>query len=335
MAEETKTPVIDEALFTAASKEEREGVQSMREPTTYWQDVRKKFRANRVAFVSLIFIAVIILLSFIGPLFSHYTYSQQVKGSEYILPFTRMDHILGTDNLGRDEFVRLMYGTRISILIGVVASIMVVIIGVIYGAVSGYFGGIVDNIMMRIVDVIYSVPALLVIILLSVILSAPLKQFCDTHSSLTLVRTMGAGLISLFITFALLYWVDMARMVRGQILSIKEAEYVSAAKALGAGGWRVIRKHLIPNSMGVIIVTGTLNIPTAIFTEAFLSYLGIGVSAPLCSLGSLASDALNGIYTYPRFLIMPSVLISLVILAFNMIGDGLRDALDPRVKGKK
>jgi oligopeptide transport system permease protein len=335
MSEEVKAPVIDDALFAPASKEEREGVQTMREPTTYWQDVRKKFRANKVAFISLIFIGVIIVLSFVGPLFSQYSYSQQVKGSEYIAPFTRMDHILGTDSLGRDEFVRLMYGTRISILIGVVASIMVVIIGVIYGAVSGYFGGVVDNIMMRIVDIIYSVPSLLVIILLSVILAAPLKQFCDTHASLTLVRTMGAGLISLFITFALLYWTDMARMVRGQILSIKEAEYVSAAKALGAGGWRVIRKHLIPNSMGVIIVTGTLNIPTAIFTEAFLSYLGIGVSAPLCSLGSLASDALNGIYTYPRFLVMPSVLISLVILAFNMVGDGLRDALDPRVKGKK
>jgi oligopeptide transport system permease protein len=325
---------IDRSLFVPASKEEREGVQSMREPTTYWQDVRKKFAKNKVAFISLLFIIFIILLATFGPMFSHFTYAQQVKGSEYISPFTNAAHPLGTDALGRDEFVRLMYGARISMLIGIIASVMVVIIGVLYGAISAYFGGIVDSIMMRIVDIIYAIPALLIIILLSVILQPPLRAFFDAHRSFTIVNAVGPGLLSIFITFGLLYWVDMARMVRGQILSIKETEFVNAAKAVGAKPWRIITKHLIPNSMGVIIVTATLNIPTAIFTEAYLSFLGLGVSPPMCSLGSLASDSLNGIYSFPLFLVMPSVLISLIILAFNMVGDGLRDALDPRMKGK-
>jgi oligopeptide transport system permease protein len=325
---------IDRSLFVPASKAEREGVQSMREPTTYWQDVGNKFRKNKVAFYSGVFIVFVILLAAFGPMFSHFTYAEQVKGSEYITPLTNAAHPLGTDALGRDEFVRLMYGARISLLIGIVASIMVVVIGVLYGSISAFFGGWVDNIMMRIVDVIYAVPALLIIILLSVILQPVLRAFFDAHRSLTFISSVGPGLFSIFITFGLLYWVDMARMVRGQILSIKETEYVSAARALGAKPWRIITKHLIPNSMGVIIVTATLNIPTAIFTEAFLSFLGIGVSPPMCSLGSLASDALNGIYTYPLLLVMPSVLISLIILAFNMVGDGMRDALDPRMKSK-
>jgi oligopeptide transport system permease protein len=265
---------------------------------------------------------------------SQFNYAEQIKGQEYIAPFTNWTHPLGTDSLGRDEFDRLMVGVRISMLIGVVATFMVVIIGVIYGSVSAYFGGWVDTAMMRIVDIIYAVPALLIIILLQVILQQPLLNFFNAHKSLTALQSIGPGITSIFITFALLYWVDMARMVRGQILSIKEAEYVSAAKALGARPWRIITKHLIPNSMGVIIVTATLNIPTAIFTEAYLSFLGLGVSAPMCSLGSLANDALDGIYTYPIYLILPAVLISLIILAFNMVGDGLRDALDPRMKRK-
>lgn len=326
---------VTDALFVPASEEERRGVQTMRAPTTYWQDVRKKFKNNKVAFVSAIFIVFIVLLAMFGPLLSHYTYAEQIKGSEYIPPFTRFDHILGTDGLGRDEFVRLMYGARISLLIGIVASLMVVIIGVIYGAISAFFGGWVDSLMMRIVDIIYSVPSLLIIIMLQVVLSEPLIRFFDAHRSLTIVQTVGPGLLSIFITFALLYWVDMARMVRGQILSIKETEFVSASKALGAKPWHIITKHLIPNSMGVIVVTATLNIPTAIFSEAFLSFLGLGVSAPMCSLGSLTSDALDAIFTFPVYLVMPSILISLIILAFNLVGDGLRDALDPRMKSKK
>ena len=332
--QQTATPVPASDLFVPATREEREGIQTMRTPTTYWQDVRSRFAKNKVALVSAVFIVLVILVAFIGPLLSPYQYDEQIKGSELIAPFTNMAHPLGTDNLGRDEFVRLMFGARISMAIGVVASFMIVIIGVIYGAVSGYFGKWVDNLMMRIVEIISSIPSLLIIILLSVVLSAPLRAYLNAHPTLSALRAIGPALLSIFITFALLYWTDMARMVRGQILTVKETEYVNAAKALGAGHWRIITHHLIPNSMGVIIVTGTLNIPTAIFSEAYLSFLGLGVTPPMCSLGSLASDALNGIYSYPYLLILPSVLISLIILAFNLVGDGLRDALDPRMKSK-
>ncbi|CDZ24342.1 ABC-type transporter, integral membrane subunit [[Clostridium] cellulosi] len=323
---------ISDELFVPATKEEREGIQVMREPSSYWKDVYKRFCKNKVAVVSFWFIVVVILVSIIGPYISPYRYDQQIKGSEFIRPFVNWSHPLGTDNFGRDVFVRLMMGARISLAIGIVASLMILVIGVIYGAISGYFGGWVDNIMMRIVEIISSIPSLLIIILLSVVISPNLRAYLDAHPNNTFLKTIGGSLLCIFITFALLYWTDMARMVRGQILSVKNEEYVAAAKALGAKPGRIIRKHLLPNSMGVIIVTATLNIPTAIFTEAYLSFLGLGVSAPMCSLGSLASDALSGIYSYSYLLICPSILISLIILAFYLIGDALRNALDPRMK---
>lgn len=325
---------ISNELFVPASKEEREGVQSMREPSSYWHDVYKRFSKNKVAVVSFWFIVAIVILAIVGPIFSPYKYDQQIKGSEFLRPFKNWSHPLGTDGLGRDEFVRLMFGARISLAIGIVASFMVVIIGVIYGAISGYFGGWTDNIMMRIVEIISSIPSLLVIIILSVVISTPLRSFLDAHPSYTILRSIGGSLLCIFITFALLYWTDMARMVRGQILSVKNEEYVNAAKALGARPGHIIRKHLLPNSMGVIIVTATLNIPTAIFTEAYLSFIGLGVSPPMCSLGSLANDALEGIYSYAFLLICPSIIISLIILAFYLVGDAMRNALDPRMKNK-
>lgn len=331
MSETTKTDEITKDLFAPASESERLGVQSMREPVSYWQDAWRRFKKNKVAIISAIFIVLISLLAIFGPVFAKYDYAQQIRGDEYIAPFVSWKHPLGTDDLGRDLFVRLMYGARISLAIGVVTSVMVVIIGVLYGTISAYFGGKVDLIMMRVVDVLYSVPVLLVIILLQIILKDPLKQLFSGNQTLSII---GPGLFSIFITLSLLYWMDMARMVRGQILSLKQQEYVNAAKALGAKPWHIMRKHLIPNCVGVIIVTAMLNIPTAIFTEAFLSFIGLGVSAPMASLGSLANDAIDSIYTYPYLLILPSVLISLIILSFNLVGDGLRDALDPRMKNK-
>ncbi len=322
---------ISDDLFIKASEEERAGIQVMREPVTFWQDAWRRFKKNKLAVVSAVFIIAIIFLAVFGPLCSSYKYDQQIRGSEYLLPFHSFAHPLGTDNFGRDMFVRLMYGARISLAIGVVASFMVVIIGVIYGTISAYFGGKVDTIMMRIVDIIYSVPSLLVIILLNIVLRETLKSTFENNAFLS---SIGSPIISIFITFALLYWVDMARMVRGQILSLKQLEFVNAARALGAKPWRIMSKHLIPNSIGVIIVTAMLNIPTAIFTEAFLSFIGIGVSAPKASLGSLANDALDSIYSHQYLLILPSILISLIILSFNLVGDGLRDALDPRMKNK-
>lgn len=325
---------ITNEMFVPATKEEREGIQSMREPSSFWHDAYKRFTKNKIAVVSFWFIIAVIILAIVVPIVSPYSYDQQIKGSELIRPFTDWSHPLGTDSFGRDELVRIMIGARISLAIGIVASLMVVVIGVTYGAIAGYFGGWVDNIMMRIVEIISAVPSLLIIIILSVVISAPLRTFLDAHPSFTLLRSLGSSILCIFITFALLYWTDMARMVRGQVLSVKSAEYVNAAKALGAKPGRIIKKHLLPNSMGVIIVTATLNIPTAIFSEAYLSFVGLGVAPPMCSLGSLANDALEGIYSYSYLLISPSLLISLIILAFYLIGDALRNALDPRMKNK-
>ncbi|WP_242973481.1 ABC transporter permease [Clostridium thermosuccinogenes] len=321
---------IKEELFKPASKEEKTQLVVMRESTTYWKDVWKKLKSNKVAIISLYVIILITLLAIVGPMLSPYSYSDQFRGEEHQTP--NAQHWFGTDYLGRDLFVRVLYGTRISLSIGIVASIMVLVIGTVYGAIAGYFGGKVDNIMMRFAEVLSAVPSTLMVILLSVVLKEPLKEAFNTSGVLKHLSTIGPGLISIFITFALLYWVDMARIVRGQVLSLKEQEYVTAAKALGGSSRRIIFKHLIPNSIGQITVTATLEIPSAIFTESFLSFIGLGVDAPMASLGSLTASAMNGIYSYPYQLIFPALFISIIILAFNLLGDGLRDALDPRMK---
>jgi oligopeptide transport system permease protein len=241
-------------------------------------------------------------------------------------------HVLGTDNLGRDNLVRLMYGSRISLTVGIVASIIILIIGSTYGAFSGFIGGRTDNIMMRIVELLYAIPDILIVIILSIILKEPLSQLFATNPAMSRITGIGPGLLSMFITFALLYWVGMARIVRGQVLQLKEQEFILAAQALGANTNRIIFKHLIPNCMGPIIVTTMLQIPAAIFVESFLSFIGLGISAPMASLGSLANDAMSGIQTYPYMLAQPAIMIAIIILSFNMLGDGLRDALDPRMK---
>jgi len=209
---------------------------------------------------------------------------------------------------------------------------LVLIIGSVYGSIAGYFGGKVDMVMMRIVDIIYTVPDILIIILLMVTLKYPLEDLANNVPGFGWINTIGVGLICIFIVFSLLYWVGMARIVRSQILSLKEQEFVTAAKALGASHGRIIRKHLLINSMGALIVTTTLQIPSAIFTESFLSFIGIGVAAPMPSLGSMASDAIGGIQSYPYRLLAPAIMISLIILSFNLLGDGLRDAFDPKLK---
>lgn len=228
--------------------------------------------------------------------------------------------------------VRLLFGARISILVGVVASLIILLIGATVGSISAYFGGTVDMVLMRFVDIIYSLPDLLIIILLSVTLKFPLQALAESSPAFAWIDTVGVGLISIFITFALLYWVGMSRMVRSQILILKEMEYVTAAHALGAKHGRIIRRHLLTNCIGTLIIITTLQIPASIFVESFLSFLGLGVNAPMPSLGSLASTAIDGIKTFPYRLIAPSVFISIIILAFNLLGDGLRDALDPKLK---
>jgi oligopeptide transport system permease protein len=255
------------------------------------------------------------------------TVAEETKVVEEFFP-----HVLGTDSLGRDNLVRLMYGSRISLIVGIIASIIILIIGSTYGAFSGFIGGKTDNVMQRIIELLYAIPDILIVILLSIVLKEPMAQLFARSTLMSKLTGIGPGLLSMFITFALLYWVGMARIVRGQVLQLKEQEFILAAQALGANSGRVIFKHLIPNCIGPIIVTTMFQIPAAIFVESFLSFIGLGISAPMASLGSLANDAMSGIQTYPYMLAQPAIMIAIIILAFNMLGDGLRDSLDPRMK---
>lgn len=278
--------------------------------TTYHQDAWRRLKKNKLAMLGLYTIIAIIVIAVIGPLLSPLSYSDQNLNETNRPPSS--DHWFGTDNLGRDLFIRVLYGARISLSIGIVASLINLTIGVAYGGIAGYLGGRIDRIMMNIVDVLYGIPVLLYVILLMVILTP--------------------GLTNIFIALGISYWLGMARIVRGQILSLKEQEYILAARTIGAGKWRILFNHLIPNSLGPIIITMTLAIPEAIFTEAFLSFIGLGVAAPMASWGVLASEGVASLRSYPFQLFFPAIAISITMLAFNFLGDGLRDALDPRVR---
>ena len=318
--------------FELASESEKETFIMKAPSVSYWKDAWRRLKANRVAMVSLVFIIVVILFAFAGPLFRNGDYTTQYRGMENLHPNASFP--FGTDKLGRDLMVRTMYGTRVSLIVGIFASIIVLIIGTLYGAISGYIGGKVDSIMMRFLDLIYSIPDILVIILLSITIKIPMEQWVNSSGSKFALRiaTIGPGLISIFIAFGLLYWVSMARIIRGQVLSLKQQEFITAVIALGGNKKRVIFSHLFPNAIGQIIVMTAMQIPSAIFLESFLSFLGIGVSAPMTSLGAMASDALGGIYSYAYRLIIPSAILSLMILSLNLFSDGLRDAFDPRLK---
>ncbi|MDR1867026.1 MAG: ABC transporter permease [Treponema sp.] len=341
--------VITVDSFEKASTEEKEAFIPHHPSVSYWQDAWRRLKKNYVALVSLGFIIFLFLFAYIGPFFVDYSYEQQVRGSSNLAPFTFSEqeqeriaqgenvfpHIFGTDVHGRDILVRVMYGTRVSMFIGLAAAALTLVVGVIYGSISGFLGGIADTVMMRIVDIIYSVPDVLVVLLLAVTLKPLLSDYADKHQATLMGRVvigLGPSIIAIFIAFAMLYWTTMARIVRGNILQLKQQEYITAARALGASTSRIIRKHLLPNCVGSIVAATCLEIPIAIFLESFLSFLGVGVNAPMTSLGSLAADALGGIYTYTYRLIIPAFILSMMILSFNLFGDGLRDALDPRLK---
>lgn len=331
--------------FAPASSEEKQSLAVMRESVNFWKDGMRRLRKNKVAMVSLVFVVIIMIFAYVLPAFWPYSYEQQIKTSENLAPFeygsaeqARIDagenvfpHICGTDKLGRDFAVRLMMGTRISLTVGLICAALVLLVGSVYGAVAGFAGGWVDNIMMRITDILYTIPDILLIIILSMTLKPKLADLSE-KPGFQWMQTVGPNLIAIFLVFVLLYWVGMARITRSQILVLKESEYVTAARAMGASKARIIRKHLLTNCIGTLIVTTTLQIPSAIFTESYLSFLGLGVAAPMPSLGSLATDAVKGMNTYPHLLLMPAILISVIILAFNLLGDGLRDAFDPKLK---
>lgn len=332
---------IDPKKFEAATDEEKAQQLTQRESVSFFKDSMRRLARNKMAMICLGILIVITLIAFIVPTFYPYTYTKQDVTAKHLAPFeyskkeiARINkgedvfpHIMGTDNLGRDYAIRVIYGTRISLMVGFISALIVVCIGIIYGSISGYFGGKVDLVMMRIVDIIYSLPDVLIVILLSVAIKDVISQ-----SKNDLVIRLGPGMISIFIVFGLLYWVSMARQVRGQVLSIKEQEYVLAARATGASAAHIIRKHMIPNCISVIIITAAMQIPSAIFTESFLSFVGMGVSMPMPSLGSLASDARSGLISYPYLLLFPAMSIFLIVLSFNLLGNGLRDAFDPKLR---
>jgi oligopeptide transport system permease protein len=327
--------------FEKATDEEKRQQDVMGESTTFFKDGMRRLRKNPLAMASIVVLVLLILIILIAPSIVPYGYAQIVKGSGNLHPFQYstaeqaqrdagefvFPHIFGTDSLGRDYFIRVVYGARVSLSVGIFASILVVLIGTIYGSVSGYLGGKVDMIMMRIVDIIYSLPDTLLIILLSVVLRETLSPVIEG----TVFAKLGVNMIALFIVFGLLYWVGMARLIRGQILTIKQNEYVLAAQCIGTSTPRIIRRHILPNCLSVIIITTALQIPSAIFTESYLSFIGLGVAVPMPSLGSLANDARSGLQTYPERLMFPALTICLIVLALNLLGDGLRDAFDPKL----
>ena len=337
---------IDLSRFTKATEEEKRQQDVMSKSTTFFRDGMRKLMKNPLAVFSITVLTLIIIVIIVAPMIIPYGYAdmntvngKRDKTATNMTPFqyseleqeyiaqggSRFPHIFGTDSQGRDYFIRCVYGTRVSLSVGLVASIIVLIIGMLYGSIAGYFGGRLDLIMMRIVDIIYSLPDMLIIILLSVVL----KQVIDVSG--TVFAALGTNMISMFIVFGALYWVSMARLVRGQILGIKQNEYVLAAKSVGAKSGRIIRKHILPNCISVIFISTALQIPNAIFTESYLSFVGLGVQAPMPSLGSLANAARDGLQSYPYRLVFPAALICLIVLSFNLLGDALRDAFDPKL----
>lgn len=278
---------------------------------SYWADAWRRFKENKIALVALIILLIMIIMVVIGPGISGYNFEQM--NTDEINQLPSASHWFGTDDLGRDLFARVFQGGRVSLTIGIVAAVVASVVGSIYGGIASYFGGIVDDIMMRIVEVLLSIPYLLTVILISVVTDS---------------KSIGTMMVALVLTG----WCGIARLVRGQMLQLKSQEYVLAANALGVSPIKIIMRHMIPNTLGMIIVAITFDIPGYIFSEAFLSYVGLGVQPPSTSWGALASAAQQNFMFYPYQLFFPSLMIALTMLGFTLLGDGLRDALDPKLR---
>ncbi|MBS4179309.1 ABC transporter permease [Lederbergia citrea] len=302
---------LTEEMFLPAVDNFKEAEKISRPSISYWSDAWRRLKTNKLAMFGLIMIIILIVMAIIGPYLNGYTYYEQDFAKKNLKP--NGEHWFGTDTAGRDLFTRAWYGARISLFIGFMAALVDFLAGVLYGGISAIRGGRTDNVMMRIAEVLYAIPYLLVVILVLI--------------------AMKRGIMPLIIAMTITGWIPMARLVRGQVLQLKELEYVHAATAMGAKmGW-VLRKHMVPNTLGPILVNLTLTVPSAIFAEATLSFLGLGVQAPQASWGTLVNDALGSIHVGNFYqLLIPSILISITMLAFNVFGDGLRDALDPRLR---
>ena len=305
---EEKELMLDDSMFEPLDSSEKNNEFIAVESKTYLQDAWRRFKKNKLALFGLIFLILITLAAIIIPMVSPFTYDGQDLANRNALP--NMVHLMGTDKLGRDIMVRVMYGARISLTIGFVAAFLNLIIGVIYGGISGFVGGKVDMVMMRIVDCIYAIPSMLYVILIMMI--------------------FGSNMFSVLLGISISSWVGMARQVRSQIQTLKQQEFSMAAFVIGASKKRILFKHLIINCMGPIIVSATLMVPNAIFTESFLSFIGIGISAPQASWGTLASEARGLVQSYPVQIIWPVAAICMTMLSLNFIGDGFGEALDPK-----
>lgn len=302
---------VPDEWFVPIEKNDSEAEAVVRPSLSYWQDAWRRLLKNKLAMMGLFFLSVLTFMAIIGPIISSHSVDHQDLINQNLPPSG--EHWFGTDELGRDVFTRTWYGARISLFVGIAAALIDFLIGVLYGGIAGYKGGRTDHFMMRIIEVLYGLPYLLVVILISVV--------------------MGPSLATIIFALTITGWIGMARIVRGQVLQIKNYEYVLASKTFGTKTGRIIRKNLLPNTMGPIIVQMTLSVPSAIFAEAFLSFLGLGIQAPLASWGSMASDALPVILSGDWWrLFFPAFFISLTMFSFNVLGDGLQDALDPKLR---
>jgi dipeptide transport system permease protein len=309
--EPNRSPDVLDEWFTPKQKNREEAEAVVRPSLSYWQDAWLRLLKNKLAMAGFVFLTLLITMAVIGPIISPHDVTKQTLASQNLPPTSQ--HWFGTDDLGRDVFTRTWYGARISLFVGFMAALIDFVIGIIYGGIAGYKGGKTDNVMMRIVEILYGLPYLLVVILLMVV--------------------MGPGLLTIIVALTVTGWIGMARIVRGQVLQIKNYEFILASKTFGTKTARIIRKNLLPNTMGPIIVQMTLTVPSAIFAEAFLSFLGLGIQAPYASWGVMANDGLSTILSgYWWRLFFPALFISLTMFSFNVLGDGLQDALDPKLR---